>query len=79
MDEVTAHVSMFEAKVNDGYYELGLATAQLVREAVMIGRGTIGEEEKKEALTVDESENPWAQSEDKGQGPGEAEESLIDL
>jgi len=45
-DEVQAHVSMFEAKGNDGYYELGLASAQLVREAVNIGRGLMGKQEK---------------------------------
>jgi hypothetical protein len=30
---------MFAGKTNDGYYQLGLETATLVREAVMMGRG----------------------------------------
>ncbi|KZV78282.1 hypothetical protein EXIGLDRAFT_717423 [Exidia glandulosa HHB12029] len=34
-DEVNAHVSMFDPKVNDGYYDLGLRTAHLVREAML--------------------------------------------
>ncbi|KAI0677079.1 hypothetical protein C8Q78DRAFT_1073815 [Trametes maxima] len=33
-DEVQAHTGMFDSKSNDGYYELGLSTAQLVRVAI---------------------------------------------
>jgi hypothetical protein len=33
-DEIQAHVGMFDAKTNDGYYELGLKTAQLIRESI---------------------------------------------
>ncbi|KAH9853663.1 hypothetical protein C2E23DRAFT_728363 [Lenzites betulinus] len=33
-DEIQAHTGMFDGKLNDGYYELGLSTAQLVRVAV---------------------------------------------
>ncbi|KAI9069227.1 hypothetical protein FKP32DRAFT_1617478 [Trametes sanguinea] len=33
-DEIQAHTGMFDSKSNDGYYELGLSTAQLVRVAV---------------------------------------------
>ncbi|OJT09035.1 hypothetical protein TRAPUB_60 [Trametes pubescens] len=33
-DEIQAHTGMFDSKTNDGYYELGLSTAQLVRVAV---------------------------------------------
>ncbi|KAI0368101.1 hypothetical protein BV20DRAFT_1045197 [Pilatotrama ljubarskyi] len=33
-DEIQAHMGMFDSKTNDGYYQLGLSTAQLVREAV---------------------------------------------
>jgi hypothetical protein len=32
---------MFSGTSNDGYYNLGLGTARLVREAVMIGRGVV--------------------------------------
>lgn len=34
-DEVGAHVSMFNPKENDGYYDLGLRTAHIVREAMV--------------------------------------------
>ncbi|KAF9247360.1 hypothetical protein BU15DRAFT_38777 [Melanogaster broomeanus] len=37
-DEVQAHMGMFKAGNNDGYYRLGLATAQGVREAIMRNR-----------------------------------------
>lgn len=32
-DEVQAHMGMFEVATNDGYYEMGLKVAQVVREA----------------------------------------------
>ncbi|KAJ7129492.1 hypothetical protein C8R44DRAFT_776915 [Mycena epipterygia] len=40
-DELDAHTGMFSGKTNDGYYDLGLQTAQLIRDAVINGRGTI--------------------------------------
>ncbi|KAI0638016.1 hypothetical protein C8Q77DRAFT_1088902 [Trametes polyzona] len=33
-DEIQAHTGMFDSKSNDGYYELGLSTAKLIRVAV---------------------------------------------
>lgn len=33
-DEVQAHMGMFKAGNNDGYYRLGLATAQVIRDAL---------------------------------------------
>ena len=33
-DEIQAHTGMFDSKTNDGYYELGLMTAQLIRDAL---------------------------------------------
>lgn len=33
-DEVQAHTGMFKAANNDGYYQLGLQTAQVIREAL---------------------------------------------
>jgi len=39
VDEVEAHTGMFSGKTNDGYYDLGLQTAQVIREAVA-GRPT---------------------------------------
>lgn len=38
-DEIQAHTGMFEAKTNDGYYQLGLETARVIREAVILARG----------------------------------------
>lgn len=37
-DEIAAHVGMFEAQTNDGYYSLGLRAAESVCGAVAIGR-----------------------------------------
>ena len=46
-DEIQAHTGMFEAKTNDGYYQLGLGTSRVIREAVMLARGVVeGEPEK---------------------------------
>ena len=44
-DEVQAHVGMFEPSTNDGYYELGMMTARLIREAVTKDRGFHVEDE----------------------------------
>ena len=38
-DEIEAHTGMFDAKTNDGYYELGLITAQLIRDVMVASRG----------------------------------------
>lgn len=40
-DELQAHTGMFAAHSNDGYYKLGLETAGLIREAIMLGRGVV--------------------------------------
>ena len=46
-DEIQAHTGMFEAKTNDGYYQLGLETARVIREAVMLSRGVVEAESEK--------------------------------
>lgn len=38
-DELQAHTGMFSAATNDGYYDLGLQAAMLIREAVQTSRG----------------------------------------
>ena len=38
-DELQAHTGMFGGKTNDGYYDLGLATSTIIREAVSRERG----------------------------------------
>jgi len=37
-DEITAHTGMFDAKTNDGYYDLGLLSAHLIRDVVITMR-----------------------------------------
>ena len=46
-DEIQAHTGMFEAKTNDGYYQLGLETSRIIREAVMLARGVVEAESEK--------------------------------
>ncbi|KZT36682.1 hypothetical protein SISSUDRAFT_1063441 [Sistotremastrum suecicum HHB10207 ss-3] len=57
-DEVQAHVGMFEPTTNDGYYELGLETAKLIREAISMSRGT---------ATVASSDTPATKLQEPGQ------------
>jgi hypothetical protein len=42
-DEIQAHMQMFSAESNDGYYQLGLETAKLIQQALVVsqsrGRG----------------------------------------
>lgn len=40
-DELQAHMGMFGAQTNDGYYELGLSTAKIIQDAVASLRGAI--------------------------------------
>jgi hypothetical protein len=42
VDEIAAHTGMFTASTNPGYYELGLRTAEIVREAIV----NIGDNER---------------------------------
>ena len=37
-DEIEAHTGMFDGKTNDGYYELGLISAQLIRDVMLASR-----------------------------------------
>ena len=48
-DEIEAHTGMFDGKTNDGYYELGLITAQLIRDVMVASRSGSPEEAKKVA------------------------------
>lgn len=41
-DEVQAHMGMFKAGNNDGYYRLGLETAQVIRQALGTNRTQSG-------------------------------------
>ncbi|KAG6911246.1 hypothetical protein DXG01_003113 [Tephrocybe rancida] len=53
LDEIQAHTGMFGAKTNDGYYELGLATAKIIRDSLQRGR-TVS------TTRPEEVENPWS-------------------
>lgn len=44
-DELQAHTGIFGGKTNDGYYELGLATAKIIRESLMLERGLFDADE----------------------------------
>ncbi|KAJ3477885.1 hypothetical protein NLI96_g10159 [Meripilus lineatus] len=44
-DEIQAHTGMFDGKTNDGYYELGLLTSQLIRDAIISIRTNASEDE----------------------------------
>lgn len=45
-DEIEAHTGMFDGKTNDGYYELGLLAAQLIRDVMVASRSSIENETK---------------------------------
>lgn len=47
-DEIQAHTGMFDSKTNDGYYELGLTTAKLIREAIHVHRMVEAAREERE-------------------------------
>lgn len=40
-DEIEGHTGMFDAKTNDGYYQLGLAAANIIRDAICAHNGTV--------------------------------------
>lgn len=46
-DEIQAHTGMFAANTNDGYYQLGLETSRVIREAVLLARGMVEAESEK--------------------------------
>ena len=51
-DEIQAHTGMFDGKTNDGYYELGLITSQLLRDVIVsIRTRASGDEALKPTLT----------------------------
>ena len=66
-DELQAHTGMFSGKSNDGYYQLGLETVKLVREAVMLGRGIFEDPDAVNAdLKDQEAESQVGESEKQG-------------
>ncbi|KAF8165537.1 hypothetical protein B0H34DRAFT_649403 [Crassisporium funariophilum] len=45
-DEINAHTGIFSGSTNDGYYQLGLASARIIRDAVMSSRGIVPQSPK---------------------------------
>ncbi|KIK70196.1 hypothetical protein GYMLUDRAFT_187881 [Collybiopsis luxurians FD-317 M1] len=88
-DELQAHTGMFAPHSNDGYYKLGLETAGLVREAVMLTRGVLEtethidpeleREEQKQAEVekkeVEKKEAEEKEAEEQGQSSEKASEA----
>ncbi|KAJ7684005.1 hypothetical protein B0H17DRAFT_1073235 [Mycena rosella] len=75
-DELEAHTGMFSGKTNDGYYDLGLQTAQLIERAVMNSRGVLpttqapaGPTPSKESTSNGESTPSWEPISSKGPAP----------
>ena len=48
-NEIEAHTGIFDAKTNDGYYELGLLAAQLIRDVMIASRSNAGNTAKEVA------------------------------
>lgn len=40
-NEIEGHTGMFSASTNDGYYQLGLMSAKLIRDAMMASKGHV--------------------------------------
>ena len=55
-DEIHAHTGMFEPSTNDGYYQLGLAVAGFIREALMRTRGQFESKEKNAEKIAEQGE-----------------------
>ncbi|TCD70412.1 hypothetical protein EIP91_003493 [Steccherinum ochraceum] len=82
-DEISAHTGMFDAKTNDGYYELGLITAHMIRDVVITLR-TLAEPVKtpsssapattKTEVTIGEDEGDDDEDEDEDEEEDEDKE-----
>ncbi|KAI0682902.1 hypothetical protein BC835DRAFT_1531179 [Cytidiella melzeri] len=64
-DEIEAHTGMFDGKTNDGYYELGLITAQLMRDVMLASRNDDMETKKEVAKHPSGEENAMKLSDDR--------------
>ncbi|KAF9821253.1 hypothetical protein IEO21_00861 [Rhodonia placenta] len=76
-DEVQAHTGMFDIKTNDGYYDLGMSTAQYIREAVLLRKDLTVQPTKEpnqsQAITTIHPEQLHSDS----TGPSEEAEDLL--
>jgi len=79
-DEIEAHTGMFDAKTNDGYYELGLIVAQLLRDVMFAQRSDSRDLTKEVAKHPPAEEHAVKLSEDEGAGvANERSEAEVDL
>lgn len=69
-DELQAHTGMFGGRTNDGYYELGLATAKLIREAIMLGRGVFEHDENMDKEASNDPVNSKTSTRESEKGGG---------
>lgn len=70
-DEIQAHTGMFNGKTNDGYYELGLITSQLIRDVIVSMRTQAAEDEALKPATLSPSYTTSSLgTEEKAMAPG---------
>jgi len=75
-DEIQAHTGMFEAKTNDGYYQLGLETSRVIREAVMLARGVVEVESEKVKHDIAANEELTSAMRDVREAPGSVVDAI---
>jgi hypothetical protein len=75
-DEIQAHMGMFEAKTNDGYYQLGLETSRMIREAVMLARGIVEAESEKVMHDIAANEELTSAMRDVKEDPGTVADAI---
>ena len=75
-DEIQAHMGMFEAKTNDGYYQLGLETSRVIREAVMLARGVVEAESEKVRHDIAANDELTSAMRDVKESPGTVADAI---
>lgn len=77
-DEIQAHTGMFEAKTNDGYYQLGLETSRVIREALLLARGVVEAESEKVKHDIAANEELTTAMKDVKEAPGTVVDAIRD-
>lgn len=74
-DEIQAHTGMFSGSTNDNFYELGLKTAEFIREAI------VSCEKELDSIEPEDRDHYLADKEtsSKGKIPSDEADGLIDL
>lgn len=78
-DETQAHMNMFGPRTNDGYYALGLATARIVRGAVLDARGVAAGGGDVERENADKRAGNAMEDNARGVDKEQEERPLLDL